>query len=286
LQPLSPGVAFGCIELLAVINRNELTPSGVHSLSLGSVSSSSIYQACHDLSWLEVREDGLLAVTDRGERAAQAGSPQAGLRVMLNDYIEIDQPPWLQLVPYGRRETLLQAPPSIRQVFVEAGLAYGDDDETVHFWDALAARARGMRDGVLTEIGRQGERHTLRYERNRTGFEPKWVALESSSDGYDVLSRNSMSDSRRLTIEVKASERRVEHASFYLTRNEWETATSSLSHQFHLWSLTPKAVLLAVVHVDEIDAHVAKDCGAGIWQSVLIPFQSFAGKFEVVPDME
>ncbi|CAD7050733.1 hypothetical protein RHAB21_04209 [Pseudorhizobium halotolerans] len=56
---------------------------------------------------------------------------------MLVDFIEVEQPPWLQLVPYGRRETLLQAPPSIRQVFVGSGLAYGDDEDTVRFWDGL-----------------------------------------------------------------------------------------------------------------------------------------------------
>ena len=174
-------------------------------------------------------------------------SPQAGLRAMLIDFIEIEQPPWLQLVPYGRRETLLQAPPSIRQVFVEAGLAYGDDEETVRFWDALAARARGLLDGALTEIGRRGERLTPQYERNRTDMEPKWIALESASDGYDVLLHVAKSDSRRMTIEVKTSERSTEFASFHLTRNEWSTALGSLAHRFHLWVLAPSRMELAVL---------------------------------------
>lgn len=283
MQPLSPGIAFGCIELLGAVKRNQLTPGGVHSLSLGSVSSSAIYRACLDLSWLEVQPNGLLAVTVRGERAAAAANPQAGLRSMLIDFIEVAQPPWLQLVPYGRRETLLQAPPSIRQVFVEAGLAYGNDEDTVRFWDALAARARGLRDGVLTEIGRRGERLTLQYERNRTGVEPKWIALESASDGYDVLSRVSDSDNRRLTVEVKASERSVDYASFFITRNEWETALASLHHRFHIWLITPKGNQVAVLTVEEVRRHVPVECGAGEWQTLSIPCSVFRKSFHRFP---
>lgn len=284
MQPLSPGIAFGCIELLGVVKRNQLTPGGVHSLSLGSVSSSAIYRACLDLSWIEVQPDGLLSVTVRGERAAEATSPQSGLRTMLVDFIDVEQPPWLQLVPYGRRETLLQAPPGVRQVFVEAGLAYGDDDETVRFWDALAARARGLRDGVLTEIGRRGERLTLQYERTRTGAEPKWIALESASDGYDVLSRVAMSDTRRLTIEVKASERGTDFASFHLTRNEWETALASLCHRFHLWALTAPDPLLAVLTVEQMAMHVPADSGSGLWETLKVPFSAFRESFFAIPE--
>lgn len=283
MQPLSPGIAFGCIELLGVVKRNQLTPGGVHSLSLGSVSSSTIFRACLDLSWLEVQPNGLLAITARGERAAAAASPQAGLRAMLIDFIEVEQPPWLQLVPYGRRETLLQAPPSIRQVFVEAGLAYGDDENTVRFWDGLAARARGLRDGVLTEIGRRGERLTLQYELNRTEMEPKWIALESASDGYDVLSHVDKSDSRRMTIEVKTSERGTEFASFYLTRNEWVTALGSMAHRFHLWALTPSRSELAVLTVEQVGAHVPDNAGAGVWETISIPFSAFKEAFRDVP---
>lgn len=279
MQPLSPGIAFGCIELLEVVKRNKLTPGNVHSLSLGSVSSTSIYRACLDLSWLEVQPAGLLAVTSRGEKASSNTSPQAGLRAMLVDYIEIEQPPWLQLIPYGRRETLLQAPSSIRQVFVEAGLAYGDDEETVRFWDALSARARGLRDGILMEIGRRGERMTLQYERTRTGVEPKWIALESSSDGYDVLSRVSASDTRRMTIEVKTSERGIDFASFHLTRNEWETAFASMAHQFHLWIINPSGTQLAVLNVDQMKAHVPDDAGSGHWEALKVPFSAFRQSF-------
>jgi hypothetical protein len=203
---------------------------------------------------------------------------------MLVDFIEVEQPPWFQLVPYGRRETLLQAPPSIRQVFVEAGLAYGDDQDTVRFWDALAARARGLRDGVLTEIGRRGERLTLQYERNRTGVEPKWIALESSSDGYDVLSRVSMFDTKRMTIEVKTSEQGTEFASFHLTRNEWVTALDSMAHRFHLWALAGSRCQIAVLTIEQVMAHVPDHKGSGVWETLSIPFSVFKEFFNDFQD--
>jgi len=284
VQLLSPGVAFGCLDLIDVIKRNQLRPCDVHSLSLGVMSATVIYQACIKLDWIEVSTDGCLKLTARGDRAARAGSHQEKFRIMLLDFIEIEQPPWVQLVPKGRRETLLNAPPGICQLIVESGLAYGSDINTVHFWDALAARARGTRDEMLTDIGRRGERLTLQYELIRTGVSPKWVALDSSNDGYDVLSQVSMSDSRLMTIEVKASESGRSNGSFYLTRNEWETAKSSRSHVFHLWSLASSNKLIAVLGVDEIYPHVSEDKGAGLWQKVMIPFRAFFDKFETFTD--
>ena len=50
----------------------------------------------------------------------------------------------------------------VAQVFVEAGLANGFDDDVVAFWDELAARARGLRDVKLSEFGREGEKLTIK----------------------------------------------------------------------------------------------------------------------------
>lgn len=76
--------------------------------------------------------------------------------LLILDYVEAENPPWLQLAPAGRRSALLHAPPGIQQVLVEAGLAYRDDSNTVLFWDSIAARARGMTDASLSAIGRMG----------------------------------------------------------------------------------------------------------------------------------
>lgn len=278
-RPLSPGIAFGCTELLGVVTRNSLTSAGILSLSLGSASPRDVLDATFNLHWIEVTPDGLLQPTVRGERAMAESDDRRRLRILVLDHVEAENPSWLHLAPAGRRDTLLHAPVGVRQVLVEAGLAYGEDEETVAFWDGLAARARGSRDAFLSEIGRRGERLTVNHEAARTGQCPKWVALDSSAEGYDVLSRMSSTDSRRLTIEVKASERPLSSAAFHLTRNEWETALESLNHVFHLWVISAPIPMIAVLSVEQVSGHIPADSGNGYWESVSIPFRAFSSLF-------
>lgn len=281
MRPMSPSVAFGCMELLSVAERHALRPEGIHSLSLGAVSSQDILAAALDIRWLSVDEDGLLKPTTRGERALTAPSNRAKLRVLVLDHIDAREPPWLQLAASGRREVLMHAPKELRQIFVEAGLAHDDDPDTVAFWDALARQVRGARDEALTEIGRTGERLTLEYEKLRTGIEPKWIALDSNSDGYDVLSRRDMADSRRLVIEVKTTTQGLA-GYFYVSRNEWEVAEDALFHVFHLWDVSEGKPRLAVLEPEEVKRHTPEDGGMGVWQSVRIPFSAFGDAFEQI----
>jgi hypothetical protein len=279
-RPLSPGVAFGCVELLGVVSRNAITPSGVLSLSLGALAQKDILKAAMELRWLTTSDDGILLATTQGKRALSAANGREKLRLLMLDYIDAHSPPWLQLATAGRRDVLLQAPPGVLQVLVEAGLAYGDDSETVAFWDKLAAMAHGTRNALRTEIGRAGERLSIAYEKGRTGHIPKWIALESNADGYDVLSRLSAEDNERLTIEVKASKQARLLGSFHLTRNEWSFAEESLNHVFHLWYLDSRRPRLAVLSVEQLAAHVPVDRGEGQWESAYVPFARFASFFE------
>jgi len=281
-RPLSPSIALACSELLEVVSRNAVTPAGATGLALGAVPSVDVLDAAMAFRWIEVAPEGALKATARGARALAESDGRRRLRLLLIDYVEAMSPSWLYLTPSGRRETLLQAPPGIRQVIVESGLAYDDDEDAVAFWDGLAARARGSRDASLAEIGRRGERLTVEHERTRTGVLPKWIALDSSSDGYDVLSMVSASDQRRLTVEVKASERPLSLAYFHLTRNEWEMANESLNHVFHLWSLVGPRPMLATLSINHVLAHVPADSGDGCWKSVSIPFEAFAGEFSTI----
>lgn len=281
MRPMSPSVAFGCMELLSVAERNPLRPGGVHSLSLGAVPSQDILEATLDIRWLTVCEDGFLEPTIRGERALSAPNNRAKLRVLVLDHIDASEPPWLQLASSGRREVLMLAPKELRQIFVEAGLAHDDDGETVAFWDALASRARGARDEALTEIGRTGERLTLEYEKRRTGVEPKWIALDSNSDGYDILSRRALGDSRRHVIEVKTTTQGLS-GYFYVSRNEWDVAEGALSHAFHLWDVSGNAPRLAVLTPEQVKLNAPTDSGLGVWQTVRIPYSAYGDAFEPV----
>lgn len=281
-RPLSPGVAFGCIELLGAVSREAFTPAGAESLALGSVPSRDILKAAMDLQWIVTSLDGLLVPAIRGERAISALDDTARLRLLVLDHIDAENPLWIQLAPRGRREVLLQAPKGVSQVLVEAGLAYGQDTETVGFWDALAARARGIRATSLSETGRIGERLSIEAEQKRTGCKPKWIALDSNADGYDVLSRVSAEDSRRLTIEVKTSAQGL--AGFlHLTRNEWGLATESLNHVFHLWNIRTNPPRLAVLDTETVAIHIPDNRGSGEWEAAEIPFITFESSFSEAP---
>lgn len=281
-RPLSPGVAFGCIELLGAVSRQAVTVFGAESLALGSVSSKDILHAAVELRWIEPSADGLLVTTVKGTRALSAPDNAAKLQLLVLDYIDASDPPWTQLATHGRREVLLQAPKGVSQVLVEAGLAYSCDSDTVAFWDALAARARGIRAASLSETGRTGERLSIEVERQRTGQEPKWIALDSNADGYDVLSRVSMEDTRRLTIEVKTSAQGLSGL-LHLTRNEWNLATESLNHVFHLWDIRSVPPRLAVLDTETFALHVPVDQGSGEWESAAIPFFAFEPHFAPSP---
>ena len=144
-------------------------------------------------------------LTPTGVRLQGLTGYEPMLRQALLDYIDVERPAWVQNSSFGRAKVIAFAGNQIGQVFVEAGLADGTDDEVVSFWDAMAAIARGQKIDRLTAIGRQGERLTIAHEEGRTGRKPKWVAIDNSEDGYDVLSVINMEDPRSLSIEVKSS---------------------------------------------------------------------------------
>ncbi len=144
------------------------------------------------------------------------------------------------------------------------------------FWDALAARARGLKDDRLTAIGRIGERASIEFEQNRTGHKPLWVALESNADGYDVLSIVDKTDPRQLSIEVKATTQ-SNGGYFYLTQNEWRRAQETDHHVFHLWRVDDESPVYppVVVTTAAMSEHVPANMGEGEWQGVMIPFAAF-----------
>lgn len=55
-------------------------------------------------------------------------------------------------------------------------------------------------------------------------------------------------DTRRLTIEVKTSAQGLSGL-LHLTRNEWNLATESLNHVFHLWDIRSVPPRLAVLNI-------------------------------------
>ena len=284
MDPLSPGLAQSGLALLDLLHRMPLSAPDLLSglAKVGGMPSSAALKFAQSVNWLAVTETGLLKASPAGLRVAACDRYEAALRRIVTDYAEAHSPDWLQNAPWGRSRVLSFCPAGIHQVMVEAGVAAGTDDDVVAFWDHLAALARGQRDDRLLEIGRRGERLTLAYERARTGNEPRWVAIDSNQDGFDVLSIRDRDDRAPLSIEVKTTTSGA--GALHLTRNEWEQALDSLAHVFHIWvaagSTPPK---LAVVTVEAMTYHIPSDIGAGEWREVLIPVSEFKDFFVEQP---
>jgi hypothetical protein len=279
---LSPGLAQSALDLLRLLQRRPLTaPELLAGLKrVGGMPSADALSLSQSLNWLEVDQTGVLRATPSGERVCCLSDYGLALRQVVLDYADIIAPDWLQNASYGRSRVLAFSGPEVAQVLVEAGVATGVSDDVVAFWDALSSLARGQRDDRMLAIGRRGERLTLSHEKARTGSLPRWVALDSNQDGYDVLSVRDRDDPAHLTIEVKTSTGGGA-GGLHLTRNEWDQALDSPVHAFHLWHLkVASAARLAIVTVEEMAKHVPTDAGAGVWREVHVPFAAFSDFFE------
>lgn len=277
----SPGLLQGCFDLLGIIDRNALTIPQLRAsfAKFGGLQSAKVLETAQALRWVAIGLDGVLSMTSSGTELKAITGYEPMLRRALLDYIEIERPAWLQNATFGRARVLSFVNNEIGQVFVEAGLTYGTEELVVAFWDALAARARGQRNESLTKIGREGERLTIAHEARRTGRAPKWVAVDSNADGYDVLSVVGDGDTSLLSIEVKATTRGMA-GTLHLTRNEWEWASDAVSHAFHLWSINgSEEHSLAVVPLPEMLEHIPQNLGSGRWEVVEIPFSAFKARF-------
>ena len=230
--------------------------------------------------WIGINEQLGLDVTEMGSRVQALTGVEDKLRQQIKDFIQAVQPAWANLVPAGRAEALPFMPEAARQCFREAGLVESPpSDAVISWWDHLSAAARGRVSDYLAQVGRAGERCSIKFEENRVGRRPKWQSIESNKSGFDLLSVFEASDPLELQIEVKASERPIPYAAFHVSRNEWEVATISERFVFHVWSLTQSGKKLAILRPSEIESHIPTENGEGKWESVVIPFKAFAAVF-------
>lgn len=275
----SPGIAQGCFDLLEMADRMPLLFVQIPSMfaRLGSLPSGRVVEVAQTLNWLRADEDGTAILTPAGAKILSLTEYEPRLRQALLDYIDAVRPPWIQNATFGRYRVLSFTGSEIAQIFVEAGLAHGTEDDVVAFWDAIAASARGQKNDRLTAIGREGERLTIVHEKTRTNRTPKWISIDSNQDGYDVLSVTSPEDFSQFSIEVKATNIGLA-GSFHLTANEWDRALSFPNHAFHLWDMSRSVPSLAVLSPEDVKPHVPVNQGTGSWESVEIPFQTFAAK--------
>lgn len=151
----------------------------------------------------------------------------------------------------------------------------GNDDKVVSWWDDLACRYRAAQAEVYVEIGRQGEKLTVKFETHRTQKTPHWIALEYSNAGYDVVSCLSSVNPKRLVIEVKTSIQPWDRADFYISRAEWDVLKFEDHAVIHLWSLYTNPPLHSSVPLASVQPHIPADSGRGYWHRCRIPFEAF-----------
>lgn len=238
--------------------------------------------------WLEEAEDSF-SFTNRGDDLVLAfmtlGLSASVWRTALYDYISICRPAWSNMIPNGRKEVYLFMTNDEKRCFNEAGLMESTDDDTVEWWDKVAALFRDMGQERLEDIGREGERKTLLYEEKRTGAKPLWESIDSNRSGYDIASKKECGSSESILIEVKSSLKELRDARMLITRNEWDVASCGYNidrYYFYLWLLGPKNKL-AIVPASIIKEHIPNDLGAGHWQTLEIPFNLFDCDFVECP---
>lgn len=157
----------------------------------------------------------------------------------------------------------------------------GTEDEIVSWWDRLALLFRGEHSEELEDVGRVGERLTLRYEEKRTQITPVWESIDSNKSGYDILSKKDCNSKERILIEVKSSFKPLSQAKMILTRNEWDVASCGYNinrYFFYLW-LLGQHQQLAIVPAKCFVRHIPNEIGGGRWRSIEISFDLFKYDF-------
>ena len=287
MSVLSPGYLHSSFRLLEMIAKREHQLSVLASAlpRIEVLPAAQVVNFAISLGWVGSDNEGRASMTASGAMIYKMSNAAERIRQALLDFIGIIQPAWAQLTPRGRKETLSALSPEVRQCFAEAGLIVGYSDEVVGWWDALAARARGQKSKIMMETGRHGERLSIKYEQVRTGKEPAWQAVESNLSGFDILSVVGAMDTRKLPIEVKTTSGQIRHGSFYVSRNEWETGSTSDFYNFHLWAIGGEKPSLAVLDKADVAPHIPTNQGEGNWDVVEIPFAAFESVFAIQPSM-
>ena len=195
------------------------------------------------------------------------------LRRFALEWIELSEPSWLRLIPYGREKLRVALTDDQMQCFREAGLfAEVPDDDALAWWDQLADLMRGTADSEKMRRARHAERLSFDFEVNRTkslgiSKTPKWVALEDNSLGYDVLSYDVDPNGLIVTRLVEVKSRLSD--SIFITRNEWNNASGAAQRSvLHVWDLPEERLHEYRVH--EVAPHIPIDQGDGVWQDVRI----------------
>ena len=226
----SINLLYASTQLIQKMDKYELkTVSELLQLPSGNIDPNDVISFSQNCGWISIDQSRKYTLTKTGTTILQLSSgglnvPKPLLRGMLYDYAVNCRPAWVNLTPRGRDEALIMMSDNEKQCCGYAGLMDSTmDDAAIIWWDKVSMSVRSEVDADKLKKGREGEHLTIEYETIRTNQKPEWISIESNADGYDVLSRVSKDNSRRLRIEVKASSKNIADASFFISKNEYTT---------------------------------------------------------------
>jgi hypothetical protein len=211
-------------------------------------------------------------------------SPFQGIefyRNCISAVIVITLPAWAKLITLGRTRFIQKLYGDeyrdVKSLFRQAGLLHSPPTiEDISWWDHVSGRVRLEGDRLKLERARVAEHLSLELERKKMlaqgiEVEPKWVAIEDNTAGYDVLSYNKTDYGiANKLIEVKSTI--ASPLRFYITRNEWEHALEvGSAYWFHIWNMQTNPPFLYEKSSADIAPHIPKDNEKGKWKIAEIP---------------
>lgn len=203
--------------------------------------------------------------------------PQVFYRHCIFDLVIAQKMVWGRVVTLGRRRFYDTLERDERACFRAAQLMNDPPaPDIVEWWDSLELAMRAASDADKKVRSRLAEKLTYDYEiaelaRLGISRQPKWMAVDDNTAGYDVLSfRPGQFGPVNLLIEVKSTI--ASPLRFFVTRNEWEQAVKfGETYIFHVWDLATHPPRLYVRTKREIAPHIPTDQSKGKWVNAEIP---------------
>ena len=193
----------------------------------------------------------------------------------------VETPVWAKLITLGRKRFIQKLSGEeyrdVRSLFRQAGLLADPPSALdIAWWDHVSGRVRLETDRIKLEQARKAENLSLDFERMRLksqglDIEPKWIAIDDNTAGYDILSytKSDYGFVNKL-IEVKSTI--ASPLRFYITRNEWDHALEvGNAYCFHVWNMQPNTPFLYEKSCSDIAPHIPTDNEKGKWKTAEIP---------------
>ena len=284
---LSVDVIWSSHALLKRISEYSIrTVEDIYIRNLSPVSVDTLMDLALTCHWI-TRDNDLFVLNKQGEALVNTKNFCDRAKIILYDYICYITPAWARRIPYGRQEAFIFMTKDEKACFYEAGLM--DDnpgEDVIGWWDQISSILRKSEEDKKTVIGRKGEYMTILYEQKRTGRQPQWISLESNLSGYDVISQQAQDDESTLLIEVKSSEKSIATAYFFVSVNEWHTASNTENYKFYLWSFYGEKKQLAIIQPQHLFHYIPTNNKSGEWQLVRIPYACFSEAFKEIVQEE